>query len=69
MVPIAVVTFCLTIMLPSYPPFRHCDQVDNIIACLTSEMEFLTRAAQRALVDGRMFSARCSVQVEPGIEH
>jgi hypothetical protein len=31
-----------------YPPFRHSEPVDDIVACLTAEMEFLTRAAQRA---------------------
>jgi hypothetical protein len=66
---VAKVVFFLTIVLPGYPPFRHSEPVDDIVACLTAEMEFLTRAAQRALADGREFSAGCNVEVARAIEH
>lgn len=67
--PAMVVVFFFSIALPGAPPFRQFEPMPNLIACFTAEMEFLSRAAQRALVDGRVFSAGCTVMVAPSIEH
>jgi hypothetical protein len=69
MTPVISVVFFFAVLLPDHPPFRDAEPMPSLVACLTAQMEFLTRAQQRALVDGRKFSAGCSVEVARSMEH
>lgn len=65
MAPIISVIFFIVIGLPDHQAFRHSEPMPDVISCLHAEMEFLSRAAQRAIVDGRIFEAGCSVMLAP----
>ena len=69
MLPAMKVIFFLAIILPGqHHEFRSQEQVDSLASCFLIQMEFLARAARRALKDGREFSAGCSVEVAPAKE-
>ena len=65
-----IITLTLTLVPADHHPIRHTETVDTLEMCWAIARELTERAEEGPLrINGGIFTAACTVKVDPSVEH